>query len=337
LELRPGLVLVVGPNGVGKTNLLEAAHVATQGFSPRTRTDSQVVRFHQEGARVAVVGRRGEVGLELEVTVRRGEGKRARLNGAPLRAAEQLRSIVSTLVFTPDRLGVVKGPPAVRRAYFDRVLGRLVPARAALPVEYGAVVAQRNAALRRTAAGLSGREAIEPWSERVATLGAELVAARLEALAQIEPMFVARAAEFGLDRTSLRYAGDPPTTDGLEGVLDRDLERGATSLGPHLDDVVLAAAGSDLRTFGSQGEQRLALLALLLAEAETIADRTGVPPFLLLDDVLSELDPSRRRILAARVRSAGQALITATDAAMLPVAPDQLLEVTPGTVLEAAA
>jgi len=330
-------VLVVGPNGVGKTNLLEAVHVATQGFSPRTRTDSQVISFGAEGARAAVSGRRGDVRMELEVTVRRGEGKRARLNGAPLRAAEQLRTVVSTLVFTPDRLGVVKGPPAARRAYFDRVLGRLAPARATLPAEYGAVVAQRNAALRRAAAGVSGRDAIVPWSERVAMLGAELVAARLDVLALLEPAFGARAAEFGLERVSLRYEGEPPTAEGLAAALERDLERGATSLGPHLDDVVLAAVGRDLRTFGSQGEQRLALLALLLAEAETIAERTGVPPLLLLDDVLSELDPGRRRILAARVGSAGQALVTATDAAMLPTAPDQLLEVTPGTVLEAAA
>jgi DNA replication and repair protein RecF len=330
-------VLVVGPNGVGKTNLLEAVHVATQGFSPRTRTDSQIVRFGAEGARAAVSGCRGEVRMELEVTVRRGEGKRARLNGAPLRAAEQLRAMVSTLVFTPDRLGVVKGPPAARRAYFDRVLGRLAPARAALPAEYGAAVAQRNAALRRAFGNLSGRDAIEPWSERVATLGAELVAARLEALALLEPPFVARAAELGLDGVALRYEGEAPTVDALAAALERDLERGTTSLGPHLDDVVLEADDRDLRSFGSQGEQRLALLALLLGEAETIVDRTGVPPLLLLDDVLSELDPGRRSILAARVRSAGQAVITATDAAMLPAAPDQLLEVTPGIVLEAAA
>jgi DNA replication and repair protein RecF len=330
-------VLVVGPNGVGKTNLLEGAHVATQGFSPRTRTDSQVIRFGEDGARAAVSGRRGESPLELEVTVRRGEGKRARLNGTPLRAAEQLRTLVSTLVFTPDRLGVVKGPPATRRAYFDRTLGRLAPARASLPSEYGAAVAQRNAALRRTAVGFAGRDAIEPWSEQVAALGAELVSARLEVLAQLGPSFGARADELGLERVSLRYEGEPPTQERLAAALERDLERGATSLGPHLDDVVLEAGGRDLRSFGSQGEQRLALLALLLAEAETIADRTGVPPLLLLDDVLSELDPERRRILAARVSGVGQALVTATDAAMLPADPDQLLEVTPGEVVEAAA
>jgi DNA replication and repair protein RecF len=330
--VQPGLVLAVGPNGVGKTNLLEAIHVATQGFSPRTRTDAQLVRFGDDGARAAVRGRRGEVELELEVTVRPGEGKRARLNGAPLRAAEQLRTTVSTLVFTPDRLGVVKGAPAARRAYFDRALGRLLPARASLPAEYGAAIAQRNAALRRVAGGHSSREAIEPWSERVATLGAELVRGRVEIIELLAPAFAERADELGLPGAAIRYEGEPPSAEALAAALDRDVERGTTSLGPHLDDVVLLGEDRDLRSFGSQGEQRLALLALLLAEAEAITARSGVPPLLLLDDVLSELDPGRRLILAERVRGVGQALITATDAAMLPTSPDQLLEVTPGAV-----
>jgi DNA replication and repair protein RecF len=330
--LRPGLVLAVGPNGVGKTNLLEALHVGSQGFSPRTRNDAQLIRFGSRMSRISVRGRRGTVPIEIELTIEAGAGKRAKVNGAALRAAEQLRSETAALVFTPDRLGVVKGAPAARRAYFDRALGRLSPARAQLSAEYSAAVAQRNASLRRVAAGFSTRAALQPWTEQVAQLGAELVAARREVLGLLGQPFAERAGELGLPEAELRYHGEAPTVAALEDRVDRDLERGVTGIGPHLDDVVLGSGGRELRSFGSQGEQRLAVLALLLAEAELIVERRGVPPLLLLDDVLSELDPGRRRILAARVVRVGQALVTATDAAMLPAEPDQLLEVTPGEV-----
>ena len=115
-------MLVVGPNGAGKTNLLESLHLGTQGFSPRTRNDAQVIRFGETAGRVALEGSRGSAELALEVTLEAGRGKRAKLNGGALRAAEQLRGEVSTLVFTPDRLAVVKAAPAVRRAYVDRAL-----------------------------------------------------------------------------------------------------------------------------------------------------------------------------------------------------------------------
>jgi DNA replication and repair protein RecF len=249
-----------------------------------------------------------------------------------VRAAEQLRSEVSTLVFTPDRLVVVKGGPAVRRAYFDRALGRLIPARAGLSVDYGAVVAQRNAALRRIAGGYSSRDALEPWTAKVAELGAHLVQSRGEVIGALSPAFADRADELGLPEASLRYEGEPPTIAALDEREARDLERGATSLGPHLDDISILSGTRDLRSFGSQGEQRLAVLSLLLAEAEVIADRRGVPPLLLLDDVLSELDLGRRTILAERIALRGQALITATDARALPIEPAHLLEVTPGVV-----
>jgi len=140
--LEPGVVLVTGANGAGKTNLLESLHVGTQGFSPRTRADQQLVRIGAAAARVALTGHRDGRPLSLEVTLQQQEGKRAKVNGAPLRSAEQLRSEVATLVFTPDRLAVVKGGPAARRAYFDRTLARLLPGRAPLPIEYAAAVGQ---------------------------------------------------------------------------------------------------------------------------------------------------------------------------------------------------
>ena len=318
-------MLAVGPNGAGKTNLLESLHVGTQGFSPRTRADAEMIRFGETKARIGVHGRRDSVIADVDVTLEAGSAKKATMNGAPLRGA------IATLVFTPDRLAIVKGGPAARRAYFDRALGRLSPARAQLSSEYGAAVAQRNASLRRIALGFSSRDALAPWTERVAELGTELVAARRETLDLLAAPFAERAGELGLPDGELRYDGTPPSVSALEERLDRDLERGATGIGPHLDDVVIASAGRELRSFGSQGEQRLTVLALLLAEAELLAERRGVPPLLLLDDVLSELDPARRRILAARVAATGQALVTATDPAMLPADPDQLVEVGDGT------
>jgi DNA replication and repair protein RecF len=324
-------VLAVGENGAGKTNLLEALHVGTQGFSPRSRNDAQLVRFGTEAARIELAGDLGGRKLEIEVTLRPGEAKRAQLNGAPLRAAEQLRVEIATLVFTPDRLVVVKGGPAARRAYFDRALGRLLPARAGLPAEYGAAVAQRNAALRRITVGASSRDAVEPWTQRVAELGASLVMARDETIGALGPPFAERAAELGLAGAELIYKAEPPTAQALEARLDEDLDRGTTGLGPHLDDVGISAGGRDLRRFGSQGEQRLAVLSLLLAEAELLTQRGPAPPLLLLDDVLSELDERRRTALAERLAASGQTFITATGASALPVTPSQLVEVVPGS------
>lgn len=325
-------MLVVGPNGAGKTNLLESLHVGTQGFSPRTRNDAQLVRFGESTSRIALRGRRGDSPLEVEVILEPSKGKRAKVNGAVLRAAELLRAEVATLVFTPDRLAVIKSGPVVRRAYVDRALGRLFPARSPLSAEYGAAVGQRNAALRRVAAGLSSKDALDPWTEQVVSLGTELVTARRQVLELLGPEFARLTFALGLEEGRLLYEGTPPSLDELEEKTQRDLERGTTSAGPHLHDVAVLAGERDLRSYGSQGEQRLAVLALLLAEADVIAGRRGSPPLLLLDDVLSELDPERRRILAGLLPANGQTLITSTVAAALPIEPAQLLTVSPGEV-----
>jgi DNA replication and repair protein RecF len=322
-------VLVTGANGAGKTNLLESLHVGTQGFSPRTRADQQLVRIGATAARVALHGARDGRPVSLEVTLQQA-GKRAKLNGAQLRSAEQLRAEVSALVFTPDRLAVVKGGPAARRAYFDRTLGRLLPARAQLPLEYAAVIGQRNAALRRVGIGASTRDAVAPWTEQAAALGAALVESRRQAIELLAPAFAERAGELGLPGAALDYTGEPPTVAALQSRLDRDLERGVTGLGPHLDDITIRSGARELRSFGSQGEQRLAVLSLLLAEAEVLVEQRGTPPLVLLDDVLSELDATRRRTLAERIGRIGQAIVTATGAEALPLEPSQLIEVTPG-------
>ncbi len=296
--------------------------------------DAQLVRTGRDRSRIRLGGTRAGVPTEVEVTLGVHEPKRVQLNGAALRSAEALREEIATLVFTPDRLSVVKGGPAVRRAYVDRSLTRVLPARATLPLDYASVLGQRNAVLRRITAGLSPLDALDPWTAQLARVGAELAAARLELVGVLQPGFRDVADELGLADARLEYAPDPLTPERLAARARRDLERGSTGAGPHLDDVGILAAGRDLRAFGSQGEQRVAVLALLLAEAELIADRSPAPPLLLLDDVLSELDRDRRRSLTRRVSAIPQVMMTATSADALPVAPSQLLVVTPGRAEE---
>src|SRR5207247_9293281 len=161
--------------------------------------------------------------------------------------------------------------------------------------------------------------------------GAQSSPARLETLLALEPGFRELAGQLGLAEAALAYEGDAISVLDLEARLDRDLERATTGIGPHLHDIRLLAGGRDLRSFGSQGEQRLTVLTLLLAEATLLATRRGVPPLLLLDDVLSELDTTRRAVLARLVAGAGQAVVTATQHSALPVEPAQIVEVELGS------
>jgi DNA replication and repair protein RecF len=311
-------VLVVGPNGVGKTNLLEALHVGAQGFSPRTRAEPRLVRFGEKAARVQLQGIEADAPVDTDVTIAPGDGKQLRLNGAALGSVEELRARLTGLAFLPDRLAIVKGGPALRRSYFDRMLGRLTPSQASLPTEYGRALAQRNEALRRVRAGVSSRDAVEPWTEQVAALGTQLDGARAGLVAALAPGFAATSGRLGLEAATLAYAERGLPLPELESRLTRDLERGTTGLGPHLRDVEIRAGDRDLRGFGSQGEQRTAVLALLLAEAAALAERRGSPPLLLLDDVFSELDAERRRALLEALPEDGQTLITTTSVDALP-------------------
>jgi DNA replication and repair protein RecF len=325
--------MIVGSNGAGKTNLLEGVHMGTQGFSPRTHRDARAIRFGAAGARIEVEGMSPEaVCFRSEVTITTGGTKRISIDGADTPGPEALRRRFPVLAFTPDRLAIVKGGPVVRRAYLDRTLGRLFPARADLPGEYSRALAQRNAALRRTRERLSTRDALAPWTDALVTLGAALEHARRRAVADLDTPFAHIAAALGLENAALRYTGQGITRELLASRLERDVERGTTSAGPHLDDLAIMASGRDLRAFGSQGEQRLAVLSLLLAEARVFEARSGEAPLLLLDDVLSELDDARRVALTGGVPESCQTLVTATSLRSLPpgVEPAVIVDVAAG-------
>jgi DNA replication and repair protein RecF len=238
---------------------------------------------------------------------------------------------VATLVFTPDRLAVIKAGPAVRRSYVDRALARLLPARATVPATYAEALAQRNAALRRAAAGAAGLDAVAPWTERLARSGG-LVTARALTIAALTPGFAERAGSWGCRRKpGLRPS--PATVESLEARLTAmwsAASRGRAS--PRRVRHRGRARPAGARLAGRTARRRA---KLLLAEADILTDRRAVPPLLLLDDVLSELDGDRRAALVGRLRSRGQTLVTAAARGALPGDPDQLLTVSLGRVDDA--
>lgn len=342
----PGLTVVHGRNGAGKTNLIEALYFGCTGRSCRTTNEREIVRFDAPAARVTVSGS-DEHGHahELQVGFAPGEAKRFKVDGAPVeRLLESVaRPLVS--VFLPDRLELVKGPPALRRSHVDALVTGLWPARAGTRRAYAQALAQRNALLGRVRSGAAGRTALAAWDTELARHGIALRDDRARALGLVVDGFAGRAADLGLaGAAELRYRprSKAATAEELAAELaervDSDLDRGFTGHGPHRDDVAFLRDGRELRAYGSQGEQRLALLALLVAEREVLASERGSPPLLLLDDVMSELDADRRGRLVELLREqGGQSVITTTDLAHVPGATDAgvaRLAVAEGAVLE---
>lgn len=327
VELEPGIVSVVGPNGVGKTNLVEALYFALTGRSFRTSDRRDLIPFGASLAR-AEAWIRDEDGLErrLLASVSRSEGRRHLLDGSPAEPATLARNRPPVAVFAPDRLSLIKGPPSERRAHLDGFAAARWPARTELRKRYGQALAQRNALLSRISAGYGSAAELDVWDAGMAAAAAPLVAARDEAIAELSGPFAAAAAELGLEGgASLEYApraagSSDEIQAGLEQRREQDIRMGRSSWGPHLDEFKTATAGRSLRRYGSQGQQRAALLALLFAERAVLLAARRVTPLLLLDDVMSELDPGRRERLVARLDDGGQALITGADEASLPAA-----------------
>ena len=345
--LGTGLTVVSGRNGAGKTNLLEGLYFGCVGRSCRTSNEREVVRFGAPLTRVEVHtrDRHGDAHV-LAVGFEPGAGKKVRVDGA---AVERLldapaRPLVG--VFLPDRLELVKGAPALRRAHLDQVVAALWPARAGTRGEYARALAQRNALLGRIRAGAASRASLPAWDAELAHHGVALMADRGQAVENLAERFVARAADLGLDGAiGLRYRPRSQAAEAsalaaeLAERVESDLERGFTGHGPHRDELVLEREGRELRAYGSQGQQRLALLALLLAERAAVGEARGALPLMLLDDVMSELDADRRRRLVELLRAGGQSVITTTDLAHVPTAEDGdvvRLAVANGAVLQGA-
>jgi len=301
--LGEGLTVVHGPNGAGKSNLLEALYFGCTGRSPRTRNERELVRFGQDATRVSVRLSDGTRDHELSVGFEPGQPKRMTSDGAPVERLLDVENRPLLSVFMPDRLELLKGAPSVRRAHLDQVVAGFWPLRALDRRAYARVLAQRNALLGRIRTGSATRASISTWDLQLARHALALRDTRARAVALLAEPFAQRATQLGLTgearleyRPRTRASDEEALMVELRERLDSDLQRG----------------------FSAQGEQRIALLALLLAERTVLARERARMPLMLLDDVMSELDAERRELLALELSTGGQSVIATTDLAHVP-------------------
>jgi DNA replication and repair protein RecF len=346
VPLERGPTAFVGPNGQGKTNLVEAIDYVATLASHRVATDTPLVRVGADRAvlRASVVRDDRQALAEIEIVP--GGANRARLNRAPLPRTRELLGLLRTVVFSPEDLALVKGDPSDRRRLLDQLLVARAPRMAGVRADYDRVLRQRNTLLRSAAGSRRGSadtrlHTLDSWDEHLARTGAELLAERLRLVEVLRPLVarryagVAASASPGRSESTMEYVTSTPLPDAAPdrellrtALLDElgrrrsdELDRGVTLVGPHRDELQLALGGMPARGYASHGESWSLALSLRLG-AYDLLRADGDDPVLVLDDVFAELDTDRRDHLAKSVVEAEQVLVTAAVQADVPDAVD---------------
>ena len=340
LDLEPGRTVFVGPNGYGKTNLVEALWYSSTLRSHRVASDAPLLRAGAERAVIStiVVNDGRELAIDLEIVT--GRANKARLNRSPMRTPREVLGVLRAVMFAPEDLALVRGEPGERRRYLDELATTRRPRIAAVRADYDKVLRQRTALLK-TAASARHRadggvsDTLDVWDGHLAAHGAQLIAARVELVNQLHPE-VEKAYQLLAPASrpvSIRYRSNVEQIDGqnetaefFEAALldalarrrDSEIERGVFLVGPHRDDLELRLGDQVAKAFASHGESWSMALALRLAAYELLRSDGGGDPVLLLDDVFAELDTARRRALASVAGSAEQVLVTGAVADDIP-------------------
>ncbi len=339
VPLDPGVTAFVGPNGQGKTNLVEAVGYAASQSSHRVATDAPLVRLGAERAVVRVSVVRDERPTLIEVEINAGRANRARINRSPVPRAREAVGLLRCVFFAPEDLALVKGDPGERRRFLDELVVTRTPRLAGVRADYDRILKQRNALLKSAGQAMRARanadlSTLDVWDSHLAASGGELLEARLALVADLEPLVAKAYSDVAPDGglTALVYASALeqhgtllPDRAGLTAALleamgearKAEIDRGVSLVGPHRDDLRLDLGASPAKGFASHGECWSYALALRLASYDLLTSDGG-EPVLILDDVFAELDTARRERLAARVAPAEQVLITAAVPADVP-------------------
>ncbi|BAS25865.1 DNA replication/repair protein RecF [Limnochorda pilosa] len=336
LPLAGKLHLFLGGNGQGKTNLLEAVYLVATGRSMRAGRDEEMIAWGSPEARVRLDAEslRGRYDLRVDLSRR---GKRVYVNGSWVRRLGDLLEYFSAVLFVPDDLGLVKGGPEARRRFLDAQLVQALPAYREAFTSFHRVLKQRNRLLEQIASGARSPAGLDEWDDSFVEHAAAVIQRRAEAVSTLSPLAAeAHGKVAGRKALTLRYrpyymdegapdeVGSPEeiraqVEASLERVRPMEMRRGSSLVGPQRDDLEIALDGRPARLYASQGEQRTVVLACKVAELELVAGYLGEYPVLLLDDVLSELDPARQAAFVDVAIGRTQTLVTSTEASGLPV------------------
>ncbi len=337
VELPAGTTAVIGRNGQGKTNLLEAiAHLS--GTSLRGATTESMVRVGAERAIVRAEARRGARDLLFEAELNLRGRNRMQLNKQPVKRRRDLLEALTVTIFSPDDLVLVKGSPGVRRDWLDEAVVGLDSHADQLRSDVDRAVKQRNALLKSARGRLddAARLTLDVWDDRLTRAGEALAARRRAVLQTLTPGITVAYRDLAghalpVGATYQAAWAVEGLATALAGSREQDLRRGVTTVGPHRDEIAFTLDDLPARTHASQGEQRSLALALRLAVHRAITDTTGVSPILLLDDVLSELDVGRSEALLAHL-PAGQTLLTTAGPLPVQTVPELILRIDAGQV-----
>lgn len=332
LALHPGLNILVGENAQGKTNLLESVHFLSTGRSHRTSSQYDLIRWDTTGFFLHASVNKRNLKVKIDFSLGKNRRRELKIDGIPKRKLSSLLGVLNAVLFTPEDLQLLKGPPALRRRFLDMELSQVSPVYLYTLQQYNRALLQRNNLLRSFDGKAMNKVAFETWTEQLIRYGVRLTILRQRALAALAKYAKPNLYNIsgGKENLNLLYRpwgyqldignNEQEITPCFREILEREraheLRRRQSLVGPHRDDFSCLINDIDVREFGSQGQQRSAVLAIKMAELKFMWEITGDYPVLLLDDVLSELDAIRRQALLSQVDRGIQTLITGTEASL---------------------
>ena len=339
VDFSPGINILYGDNAQGKTNLLEAIYVSGTSRSHRGTRDRDLIRFDQDEAHIRLMFRKEDLSHRLDLHLKKKKSKGIAIDGLPIRKVSELFGMLHVVFFSPEDLSIIKNGPSERRRFLDMELSQLDRGYYALMVSYSKLLQERNNLLKQIYYAPSLRETLDAWDEQLVRTGEAIIAKRDIFVDKIHRMMreIHGSLTGGQEEMEVRYEPSVETYlfgDKLFEQRERDIQSGTTSIGPHRDDIGFLVNGTDIRRYGSQGQQRTAALSLKLSEIRLIEEITGDKPVLLLDDVLSELDHNRQNYLLDSI-SGIQTIISCTgldEFVQGRITLDRILRVDRGTV-----